>query len=139
MTPINIHPFHYFFFHLISPSSSIFSPMASSFSNYFKFLLSILCFIIFFTCHSFSSSNYSLSNIVINSTSEFINHTAISEFRILNRRILTQCPDPNPYLSITTASNSTLSDESFVTVHISGVLVPSKGDWVGMISPSYSE
>ncbi|PHU30339.1 hypothetical protein BC332_02432 [Capsicum chinense] len=134
MTPINIHPFHL----IIIPS--IFSPMAS-FSIFSKILLPILFFIFFFISHSFSSSsnNYSLSNIVINSTSEFINHTAISEFRILNRRVLSECPDPNPYIGITTSSNSKLSDEDFVTVHISGILVPSKGDWVAMISPSHAD
>ncbi|XP_009765790.1 probable inactive purple acid phosphatase 27 [Nicotiana sylvestris] len=111
--------------------------MASFYSLYKTILFTL--FVLLTSASSSSSSTYYLSNIVVNSTAEFINHTAISEFRILNRRVLAKCPDPNPYLSITTASNSSLSDEGFVTVHVSGVLLPSKGDWVGMISPSYSD
>ncbi|KAL8055790.1 hypothetical protein ABFX02_04G078800 [Erythranthe guttata] len=69
------------------------------------------------------------------------NHTAISEFRVLNRRYLIDCPDPNPYLQLNTTSGSgpTLSDDEYVTVNITGVLLPSSGDWVAMISPSHSD
>ncbi|EYU46049.1 hypothetical protein MIMGU_mgv1a017799mg, partial [Erythranthe guttata] len=69
------------------------------------------------------------------------NYTAISEFRVLNRRYLIDCPDPNPYLQLNTTSGSgpTLSDDEYVTVNITGVLLPSSGDWVAMISPSHSD
>jgi hypothetical protein len=53
---------------------------------------------------------------------------------------LIQCPDPNPYLQINVASssNSTLTDDEFVSVTVNGVYYPSDSDWVGMMSPSYS-
>ncbi|KAL1558743.1 putative inactive purple acid phosphatase 27 [Salvia divinorum] len=71
--------------------------------------------------------------------SELRNHTKISEFRLVNRRQLVECPDPNPYLNVNVASNPTLSDEEYVTVNITGVFLPSKTDWVAMISPSHSD
>ncbi|KAK1291415.1 putative inactive purple acid phosphatase 27 [Acorus calamus] len=70
----------------------------------------------------------------------FEGYTAISDFRILNRRKLIECPDINPYLSINISSNSLgLSDDENVTVTVSGVLVPDESDWIGMISPSSSD
>ena len=82
----------------------------------------------------------SLHPLIINSTIEFKNYTAISDFRVLNRRFLGQCNDPNPYLQINvSSSNSDLSDEEFVTVTVSGVISPADNDWVAMISPSNSE
>ncbi|KAJ4778500.1 Purple acid phosphatase [Rhynchospora pubera] len=65
-------------------------------------------------------------------------HPDVSEFRLINRRELTNCLDPNPYLSITTNVSSTLSNEAYVTVTVGGVLVPDSSDWIGMISPSDS-
>ncbi|XP_047320801.1 probable inactive purple acid phosphatase 27 [Impatiens glandulifera] len=65
-------------------------------------------------------------------------HTAISEFRLVNRRELRQCNDPNPYLEITVGPNSKLADEQFISVTVSGVLFPNNQDWIGMISPSSS-
>lgn len=70
---------------------------------------------------------------------EFANYTAISDFRVLNRRSLVVCPDPNPYLRINVSSNNPLSDEQNVTVIVSGVLSPSSSDWVAMVSPSHVE
>uniref|UniRef100_A0A164VFR4 Purple acid phosphatase n=1 Tax=Daucus carota subsp. sativus TaxID=79200 RepID=A0A164VFR4_DAUCS len=71
---------------------------------------------------------------------EFANHTAISDFRIINRKSLGDCPDPNPYIRINVSSaNAKLSDDQFVTVTISGVLVPAASDWVAMISPANSD
>lgn len=71
---------------------------------------------------------------------EFANHTAISDFRMINRKSLGDCPDPNPYIRINVSSaNAKLSDDQFVTVTISGVLVPAASDWVAMISPANSE
>ncbi|XP_058107139.1 nucleotide pyrophosphatase/phosphodiesterase-like [Magnolia sinica] len=72
-------------------------------------------------------------------TGEFNGHTAISEFRVLNRRTLAECPDPNPYLQINISSNSAISNEELVTVTVSGVLLPAESDWVAMITPSHSD
>ncbi|KAK3001823.1 hypothetical protein RJ639_022452 [Escallonia herrerae] len=111
-------------------------------------------FAILFLGYSSPSSN--LPSVLVNSTAEFQNYTAISEFRMLNRRSLGDCPDPNPYLRINVSSKPTvyddghvrvtastsksaLSDEGYVTVTVSGVLVPSASDWVAMISPSHSD
>ncbi|KAJ4971668.1 hypothetical protein NE237_004767 [Protea cynaroides] len=92
---------------------------------------------------SSSSSPYysSSSSFQINSSiTEFHDHTAISEFRLLNRRSLVSCLDPNPYLKINISSiaGSGLSNDQYVTVTVSGVLVPADSDWVAMISPSFS-
>lgn len=78
---------------------------------------------------------------VVHSTEHLKGFTGISDFKILNRRVLLECPDPNPYLQINISSSSgtTLSDEEYVTVNVTGVLVPADSDWVGMISPSDSE
>ncbi|XP_059651941.1 probable inactive purple acid phosphatase 27 [Cornus florida] len=96
-------------------------------------------FFTFIVLFSGSSSSSSSPIINIDSTKEFHDHyTAISEFRVLNRRRLGQCPNINPYLQINVSSNSDLSDEQYVTVTVSGVLLPTKRDWVAMISPSYS-
>ncbi|XP_028760592.1 probable inactive purple acid phosphatase 27, partial [Neltuma alba] len=71
------------------------------------------------------------------------NFTAISEFRVLNRRILGDCSSPNSYLQVNVTSSSNnksgLSDDEFVTVTVSGVSQPSDDDWVAMISPSNSD
>lgn len=71
---------------------------------------------------------------------EFENHTAISDFRMINRKTLGDCPNLNPYIQINISSaNSLLSDDQFVTVTITGVLVPAASDWVAMISPANSD
>lgn len=70
---------------------------------------------------------------------EHWNYTAISDFRVLNRRKLLKCDDPNPYLKISVDPNSSLSNEEYLTVTVSGVLLPSSSDWVAMISPSSSK
>ncbi|XP_042480184.1 probable inactive purple acid phosphatase 27 [Macadamia integrifolia] len=89
---------------------------------------------------SSSSSSTSSSQIIINSTAEFQGYTAISEFRLLNRRTLFQCLDLNPFLeiNISAGGESGLSDDENVTVTVSGVLDPSKSDWIAMVSPSSS-
>ncbi|KAH6766104.1 hypothetical protein C2S52_017087 [Perilla frutescens var. hirtella] len=81
---------------------------------------------------------YSLPERLVRSTAELRNHTAISEFRVVNRRQLINCPDPNPYLGVSASSNASLSDDGYITVNITGVLVPSRNHWVAMISPSHS-
>ncbi|KAJ8635668.1 hypothetical protein MRB53_009935 [Persea americana] len=77
---------------------------------------------------------------LLNSTAEYHHgHTAISDFRVINRRELGDCPDLNPYLEVNISSNSALSNEEYVTVTVSGVLLPAESDWIGMISPSHSD
>ncbi|XP_077219257.1 nucleotide pyrophosphatase/phosphodiesterase-like [Tasmannia lanceolata] len=101
--------------------------MTSNFLS-ISFFLSWVLF--FSSCSSFR---------ILNSTSEFDKYTAISQFRIINRRSLIQCPDLNPYLEVNISSNSPLSDEENVEITVSGVLVPADSDWVAMISPSNSD
>lgn len=97
-----------------------------------------LGFSCFFCCCS--SSSLHVSKKVADSPEYFLNHTAISEFRVLNRKTLINCADPNPYLKINfSSSKSQLLDEEYIQVTVSGVLVPSPGDWVAMISPSDSD
>lgn len=68
------------------------------------------------------------------------NFTALSDFRLINRRILRDCSSKNPFVKVNVNSNSSLlSDEEFVTVTVSGVSNPSDHDWVAMISPSNSK
>lgn len=67
------------------------------------------------------------------------NYTAISDFRLLNRRKLGACLNPNPYIQINVDTKSALADDQMITVTVSGVLRPSKSDWVGMISPSHAD
>ncbi|KAK8542285.1 hypothetical protein V6N12_014886 [Hibiscus sabdariffa] len=98
-----------------------------------------LSFILFIFCLTIpSSSSFELQPSAADAVYHHLNYTAISDFRVLNRRTLIQCPDPNPYLQINVTDNADLSDDQFVTVNVSGVLVPSDSDWVAMISPSYS-
>ncbi|CAN0863526.1 Probable inactive purple acid phosphatase 27 [Linum grandiflorum] len=104
------------------------------------FILILMITNIILLVHPPSSSAYSLHPAVAYSLLEHRNHTGISSFGVLNRRSLGQCPDPNPYLNVTVSSKGpTLSDEEFVSVTVSGVLVPSELDWVAMISPSDSD
>ncbi|KOM51211.1 hypothetical protein LR48_Vigan08g203800 [Vigna angularis] len=58
---------------------------------------------------------------------------------MINRRILNDCSASNPFLEVNVDSNSTLSDDEFVRVTVTGVSNPSDGDWVAMISPSNSD
>ncbi|KAL9424327.1 hypothetical protein AB3S75_036251 [Citrus x aurantiifolia] len=85
-----------------------------------------------------SASSSLLHPWALNSSIEHQNYTAISPFRLLNRRFLSECPDSNPYLQINVSKSSDLSDDEFVTVTVSGVLLPAVSDWVAMISPSDS-
>ncbi|KAI0511728.1 hypothetical protein KFK09_012360 [Dendrobium nobile] len=82
---------------------------------------------------SLSSSS---SPLLIDSVDEYMNYTAISDMRVLNRRILADCLDPNPYLFINTSTEGPLYDETYVTVTVGGVLVPDKADWIAMITPA---
>ncbi|ONK78435.1 uncharacterized protein A4U43_C02F18730 [Asparagus officinalis] len=99
-------------------------------------MVSLLLF--FFLLFDASSASPS-PTLISGSTDELYGHTRISGFRVLNRRLMGDCPDPNPYLAINVSSDSMLDDEGNVTVTVSGVIVPDKSDWVAMISPSNSE
>ncbi|OMO75881.1 hypothetical protein COLO4_25836 [Corchorus olitorius] len=112
--------------------SSILLPMEKP-SSYYVFIL--VTFFLSFHC----STSFELHPLISYSTFLHENYTAISDFRMLNRRSLLTCPDPNPYLQINVTNNSDLSDDQFVTVNVSGVLLPSDSDWVAMISPSNSD
>ncbi|KAK4775105.1 hypothetical protein SAY86_010040 [Trapa natans] len=95
---------------------------------------------LFFYFTAVSSSSSSLHPLAADSAMKHRNHTGISEFRLINRRSLLQCPEVNPYLQITVIhANSTLSDEEYVTVNVTGILIPSKFKWVAMITPSSSD
>ncbi|KAM6595142.1 hypothetical protein CsatA_002845 [Cannabis sativa] len=81
-----------------------------------------------------SSSSSSLHPLIAKSKEEHRNFTAISNFRIVNRRFLSDCPDLSPYQKINvSSSNVKLGDEEYVSVTISGVMVPSQNDWTGDI------
>ncbi|XP_054813737.1 probable inactive purple acid phosphatase 27 [Prosopis cineraria] len=115
----------------------------------FVFRYTHIVLLIFFFLSS-SSSSLPLHPLVgDNTTAYHRNFTAISEFRVLNRRILEDCSassSPN-YLQVNVTTNSSssssskngLPDDEFVTVTVSGVSQPSDDDWVAMISPSDSD
>ncbi|KAL3814765.1 hypothetical protein ACJIZ3_016033 [Penstemon smallii] len=98
--------------------------------------------VILFIIHSLSSSSWSASlpKRVVKSTLHHRDHTAISDFRVLNRRYLLNCPNPNPYIQINISPNTStqLSDDGYITVNVTGILLPSSRHWVAMISPSHS-
>ena len=87
---------------------------------------------------SCSSSSF-LPPLTASSIDELQNYTAISNFRTLNRRVLKDCHNPNPYLEISVSKNSSLADEEYLIVTVSGVLFPAETDWVAMVSPSGPE
>ncbi|XP_004506354.1 probable inactive purple acid phosphatase 24 [Cicer arietinum] len=108
-------------------------------SNFVLKHVTILLF--FFISSSISATTFpssSLDRIVTHTKSAHKNFTAVSEFRLINRRILKDCSVLNPVLKINISSNSRLSDDQFVTVTVTGVSNPSDGDWVAMISPANS-
>lgn len=105
-------------------------------------VMNIFLFFTFFLVGNFASLSraFRLPQQLVESAVQLRNHTAITELRLLNRRNLIDCHDANPYLQINSSSeNSSLSDEEYVTVNVTGVLVPSDGDWVAMISPSHAK
>ncbi|KAJ0037534.1 hypothetical protein Pint_23839 [Pistacia integerrima] len=103
-----------------------------------RVFLKLLCFFLVLFFPGFCSSL--LHPFVANSVYEHRNHTAISAFRVLNRRVLTECPDPNPYLQVNVSKSSDLSDEEFVTVTVSGVLLPAEiADFISVSSCPLSE
>lgn len=99
-----------------------------------------LSFLVTMLHHATSSSVPPLSHMNLLDTMDVLqNYTAISDFRLLNRRKLGTCLNPNPYIEINVNTKSALADDQMITVTVSGVLHPSKNDWVGMISPSHAE
>ncbi|KAK4746965.1 hypothetical protein SAY87_026002 [Trapa incisa] len=102
-------------------------------------ILSFISFL-FFSSFNVASSSSSLHPLAAGSAIKHGNHTGISEFRLINRKTHLQCVDVNPYLQITVShAGSSLSDEEYVTVNVTGVLDPSISDWVAMITPSSSD
>ncbi|KAB1224918.1 putative inactive purple acid phosphatase 27 [Morella rubra] len=106
----------------------------SSSSGILKLLLLLTAILGYYSTTSYAAS--SLHPLAARSLDEHRNYTAISDFRVVNRRKLLTCPDPNPYLRITVSPNTPMSDVEYLTVTVSGVLIPDSSDWVAMISPS---
>ncbi|KAF5729298.1 inactive purple acid phosphatase 27 [Tripterygium wilfordii] len=93
----------------------------------------------FSSSSSSSSSSLSASSchpLIKDSISKHWNHTAISDFRIVNRRILSACLNSNPNIQIIIDSNKKLSDDGFVKVRVSGIANPSENEWIALMSPS---
>lgn len=92
------------------------------------------------SCSTSETLNPSLlDHVITNTTVLHRNFTAVSNFRTINRQILRDCSASYPFVKVNVTSNSSLSDEEFVTVTVSGVSNPSNLDWVAMISPSTSD
>lgn len=105
-------------------------------------VLLVLTFFLNSSTYATPSSSSSLLDLVVaNTTTMHRNFTAVSNFRLINRRILKDCSASSPFVqvNVTSTTNSSLSDEEFVTVTVTGVSKPSDGDWVAMISPSNSK
>ncbi|KAL4327587.1 hypothetical protein AHAS_Ahas13G0115000 [Arachis hypogaea] len=93
-------------------------------------------------CVKCLSADATLEDVIRKSSRVHRNFTALSEFRTINRRVLPDCSASSPNLKLmvnVSSSNSSLSDDEFITVTVSGVSRPSNGDWVAMISPSNSK
>ncbi|XP_050946279.1 probable inactive purple acid phosphatase 27 isoform X2 [Cucumis melo] len=87
----------------------------------------------------FPYSSSSLHPLVVDSEKLHLNSTAISDFRLLNRRSLISCPiNLNPYikLEVISKSKNSLLDEEFINVVVTGVSIPSIDHWVALITPS---
>ncbi|CAM8966775.1 unnamed protein product [Rhodiola kirilowii] len=100
------------------------------------FLFLILLMTIFCCC---CDADYYSDMVVINSTNELVNYTAISDFRVINRRVLIDCPTLNPYVEISVSPNSSLPDDGFVKVDVKGIVLPTVNDWVAMVSSSHAD
>ncbi|KAL9662943.1 hypothetical protein QQ045_027778 [Rhodiola kirilowii] len=77
--------------------------------------------------------------VVINSTLELANYTTISDFRVINRRKLSNCLTLNRHITITVTPVSSLPNDGVVTVKVTGIMFPSKHDWVGMVTSSNAD
>ncbi|CAK9311463.1 unnamed protein product [Citrullus colocynthis] len=99
--------------------------------------ISKLFFLLLFFFLSRSSSSSSLHPLAASSAKLHRNYTAISNFRLLNRRKLITCPDLNSFIQLEVISNSkNLLNEEFINVTISGIPTPSEDHWVAIITPS---
>ncbi|KAE8648458.1 hypothetical protein Csa_008180, partial [Cucumis sativus] len=94
-------------------------------------LLSLLQF-------SLLSSSSTLHPLAAHSANLHRNYTAISDFRLLNRRTFFSCPtNRNFFINIDVISKSnSLLNEEFVNVTVGGITNPSKDHWIAMITPS---
>ncbi|XP_059434869.1 probable inactive purple acid phosphatase 27 [Corylus avellana] len=100
----------------------------------------LFIFLIFFLSSSSSPCfSWMLPPSIINSTLEHSGYTLISDFRVLSRRLLSDCDDQTPSTQINVTPNSNLSDDVYVTVTITGILVPEEHHWVAMISSANSD
>ncbi|KAL3719137.1 hypothetical protein ACJRO7_004137 [Eucalyptus globulus] len=95
--------------------------------------------IILFTCISSSSSSLSsslspsnLHPLVVDSVLEHLNYTAISEFRLLNRRRILECSDGNPYLKINVSGNATMGDEDVSYCPLNKIMYVQTGDLIDL-------
>ncbi|KAJ7295496.1 hypothetical protein O6H91_Y184800 [Diphasiastrum complanatum] len=99
---------------------------ACKLSNLFMFLLAIL-------------SNLVLCDVAIlkpffvNAATESASLDA-AQFNAINRRQILSCTNPNPFLTMSLSTAGPLDDVQEVAVTVSGVLVPSDDDWVGVFS-----
>lgn len=107
--------------------------------NYTIFFIEIVALFLLSLLSSSSYYCFSLHPLIKESQAKHQNFTAVSDFRVVNRRALGDCLDLNPYQQINVSSDLKLGDEEYVTVTVTGVLFPSENDWIGMISPSHSE
>lgn len=57
----------------------------------------------------------------------------------LERRKLSTCLDPNPFITLSHNAPAPLADRQNVTVIASGVVVPSELDWLAVFTPSNSD
>ncbi|XP_057849603.2 probable inactive purple acid phosphatase 27 isoform X2 [Cryptomeria japonica] len=74
---------------------------------------------------------------VLNTTFSNSYHEYCREgFRCINRRMLRQCGEQNPYLQMNLSTQGPLLDDQFVTVTINGMLKPTHDDWVALMSPA---
>ncbi|CAK8575676.1 unnamed protein product [Lathyrus sativus] len=108
------------------------------FSNWILKHVSILLILFLTPSMSSTISSSTLDLIVTQTKTVHKNFTAVSDFRLINRRILKDGSIINPYVKLIINKNSSLSNDQFVTVTVTGVSKPRDGDWVAMISPSNS-
>ncbi|XP_038691255.1 probable inactive purple acid phosphatase 27 [Tripterygium wilfordii] len=101
----------------------------------FKILFSLMFWFHF-------SASYKLHPLVEKSISYHRNHTAISDFRVINRRALTECLHKTKYHQIqvvgSPADLGPDEKEEYIIVEVVVPLKPANQDWVALISPTDS-
>uniref|UniRef100_A0A7N0VLU7 Purple acid phosphatase Fn3-like domain-containing protein n=1 Tax=Kalanchoe fedtschenkoi TaxID=63787 RepID=A0A7N0VLU7_KALFE len=105
------------------------------------FLLLLAAAVVISSCLSVAGAIHSSDMVVISNstTDELANYTAISDFRVINRRILIDCPTLNPFVEVTVSPDSGLPNDGFVKVDVKGILLPTPDDWLAMVSPSHAD